>query len=74
MVTNDSIVNPVHIIRTYFRLCGFKFGLANGDKSLVNYGSGERAGPGALEDAQHAATLQSELGVVQEARGQPGSC
>lgn len=36
VVTNDSIVNPVHIIRTYFSLCGFKFGLANGDKSLVN--------------------------------------
>jgi hypothetical protein len=36
VVTNDSIVNPVHIIRTYFSLCSFKFGLANGDKSLVN--------------------------------------
>ncbi len=32
VVTNDSIIKPVHIIRTYFRLCGFKFGLANGDK------------------------------------------
>ncbi len=35
-MANDSFVNPVHIIWTYFRLCGFKFGLANRDKSLVN--------------------------------------
>jgi hypothetical protein len=40
----------------------------------VRYGSGERTRPWALEDAQHAATLQSELGVVHVARGQPGSC
>jgi hypothetical protein len=36
LVENDSIVNPVQIIRTYFKLCGFKFGQANGDTSLVN--------------------------------------
>ena len=36
VVENDSEINPVHIIRTYFSLCGFKFGQANGDRSLVN--------------------------------------
>jgi hypothetical protein len=36
LVENDSIVNPEQIIRTYFQLCGFKFGQANGDTSLVN--------------------------------------
>ncbi len=36
LVENDSIVNPVQIIRTYFKLCGFKFGQANGNTSLVN--------------------------------------
>ena len=36
LVENDSLVNPVKIIRTYFKLCGFKFGQANGDTSLVN--------------------------------------
>jgi hypothetical protein len=36
VVSNDSEVNPVEIIRTYFRLCRFKFGRANGDKSYLN--------------------------------------
>jgi hypothetical protein len=36
VVSNDSDVNPVEIIPTYFQLCGFKFGLANGDKSFLN--------------------------------------
>jgi hypothetical protein len=36
IVENDSIVNPVAIVRTYFRLCGFKFGVKNGDLSFVN--------------------------------------
>ena len=30
------MINPVQIIRSYFKLCGFKFGLANGDQSFVN--------------------------------------
>jgi hypothetical protein len=36
VVENDSVINPVQIIRSYFKLCGFKFGLANGDQSFVN--------------------------------------
>jgi hypothetical protein len=29
-------VNPVEIVRTYFKLCNFKFGQKNGETSLVN--------------------------------------
>jgi hypothetical protein len=36
VVSNETVVNPVEIIRTYFKLCGFKFGRANGDKSYLN--------------------------------------
>jgi hypothetical protein len=36
VVANDTAVNPVEIIRNYFKLCGFKFGRANGDKSYLN--------------------------------------
>jgi hypothetical protein len=36
VVANDTAVNPVEIIRTYYKLCGFKFGQANGDKSYLN--------------------------------------
>jgi hypothetical protein len=36
VVANDTDVNPVEIIRTYFKLCGFKFGRANGNKSFLN--------------------------------------
>jgi len=36
LVDNDSIINLVHIVWDYFRLCGFRFGEENGDTSLVN--------------------------------------
>ncbi len=35
-MANDTVVNPVEIVRTYFKLCNFKFGRQNGDTSLVN--------------------------------------
>ena len=34
VVANDTAVNPVEIIRNYFKLCGFKFGRANGDNPI----------------------------------------
>jgi hypothetical protein len=36
VVSNDSDINPVEIVRTYCKLCGFKFRQANGDKSFLN--------------------------------------
>jgi hypothetical protein len=36
LVANDTVVNPVEIVCTYFKLCNFKFGQKNGDTSLVN--------------------------------------
>jgi hypothetical protein len=36
LVANDTEVNPVEIVRSYFKLCNFKFGRQNGDTSLVN--------------------------------------
>lgn len=36
LVMNDTEINPVAILRMYFRLCKFKFGAANGDTSLLN--------------------------------------
>ena len=36
IVANDSDINPVVIVREYFRLCGFQFGLKNNDNSLLN--------------------------------------
>jgi len=36
IVNNNSAVDPVEIVRLYFSLCGFKFGVKNGDVSLLN--------------------------------------
>lgn len=36
LVGNDSVVNPVNIVRSYFKLCKFKFGRENGDTSRLN--------------------------------------
>jgi len=36
LVENDSLVNPVKIVRAFFKLCNFKFGKANGDSSMLN--------------------------------------
>ena len=36
LVSNGTEVDPVYIVRTYFRWCGFKFRLKNGDNSLLN--------------------------------------
>jgi hypothetical protein len=35
-IVENIELNPVQLLRTYFDLCGFKFGLVNGDKSFVN--------------------------------------
>jgi hypothetical protein len=36
LVENESPVNPVRIVRSYFRICGFSFGRESGDVSLLN--------------------------------------
>jgi hypothetical protein len=36
LVSNGTDLDPVKIVREYFRLCGFRFGAANGDMSKPN--------------------------------------
>jgi hypothetical protein len=36
LVENDSLINPVQIVRTFFQICGFQFGRENNDRSLLN--------------------------------------
>ena len=36
IVNNDSSVNPVELVRLYYKLCDFKFGKEKGDTSLLN--------------------------------------
>ncbi len=36
LVENDSLVNPVKIVRAFFKLCNFKFWKANGDASMLS--------------------------------------
>jgi hypothetical protein len=36
LVENESLVNPVRIVRAYFKICGFRFGKESGDSSLLN--------------------------------------
>ncbi len=36
LVSNGTDLDPVRIVREYFRLCGFQFRVANGDESKPN--------------------------------------
>ena len=36
LVSNGTDLDPVKIVREYFRLCGFKFRVTNGDESKPN--------------------------------------
>ena len=36
LVSNGTDIDPVKIVREYFRLCGFRFGMENGDTSRPN--------------------------------------